>query len=57
MEERHIIICRGVPASGKTSFAKNFIEKNQNYIRVNRDDIRKMIHCTKWNTEREALVK
>jgi predicted kinase len=38
-----ILILVGIPASGKSTFAKDFIEKNPNYIRINRDDIRKMI--------------
>lgn len=40
-----LIICQGVPASGKTTWAKEFISKKQqagdfSWIRVNRDDLR-----------------
>jgi len=40
-----LIICQGVPASGKTTWAKEFISEKQkeedfSYIRVNRDDFR-----------------
>lgn len=42
-ENRKIIICIGIPASGKTSWAKEFVRKNSNWVRVNRDDFRLML--------------
>ena len=38
-----VIILIGLPSSGKTTWAKNFIAKNQNYIRISRDDFRLML--------------
>lgn len=37
-----IIILKGLPASGKTTWAKDFCEKNTDWVRVNRDDLRNM---------------
>lgn len=38
-----ILILVGIPASGKTTYAKHFIEINHKFHRVNRDDIRNML--------------
>lgn len=37
-----IQILVGLPASGKSTYAKNFVLNNSSYIRVNRDDFRSM---------------
>ncbi len=53
--KQKIIILKGLPASGKTTFAKEFCEKNIDYIRVNRDDLRNM--CGKyWVPQREDYI-
>lgn len=38
-----LIICVGISGSGKTTWATNFIKNNSNYVRINRDDIRKVL--------------
>lgn len=38
-----ILILIGIPASGKSTWAKEYVRKNANYVRVNRDDFRKML--------------
>lgn len=40
---RNILVLVGIPASGKSTFSKEFIKTYPNYIRINRDDIRKML--------------
>jgi len=35
-----LIATRGIPASGKTTWAREYCLKNPNTVRVNRDDIR-----------------
>jgi len=53
----NILILIGIPASGKSTFAKEFIEKNLDYIRINRDDIRKMLRNSPMlNPKGEELV-
>lgn len=42
-KELECIICIGVPASGKSTWSKNFLRKNPNYVRINRDDFRFML--------------
>jgi len=37
-----VIICKGLPGSGKTTFAREYCEKNTDWVRINRDDIRRM---------------
>ncbi len=41
METNKILLLVGIPASGKTTYALNFINRNENYVRVNKDDLRK----------------
>lgn len=53
---RKIIICRGIQGSGKTTWAKQWvIEKPNERIRINNDDIRNMLGKY-WVPERESLV-
>lgn len=53
---QQLIICRGLPASGKSTFAKAWVlEDPKNRIRVNRDDIRRMLGPY-WVPSRENLV-
>ena len=42
-KELEVILYIGVPASGKSTMAKEFIKKNPNYVRVSRDDFRYML--------------
>lgn len=50
-----LVICRGIPASGKTTLAKQWLKSDpENRARVNRDDLRKMLnngHFIKGVTE------
>jgi len=40
---RQIILCIGVPASGKSTWSKEHIRRNPDWVRVNRDDYRLML--------------
>lgn len=50
-----IIMLKGLPASGKTTWAKEKINENSNYIRINKDDIRESI-TGKWTSKKEKIV-
>ncbi len=51
-----LIICRGVPASGKSTYSKQWVlEDPEKRVRVNRDDIRNMLGKY-WVPSREKLV-
>lgn len=52
---KKLIICKGLPASGKTTWSKQYVLDNPTYVRVNRDDIRYMLG-TYWMIARERLV-
>lgn len=52
----HIIFTKGLQASGKSTWAKQFVKDNQNYKRVCRDDLRHMLSTYTFNDENEKLV-
>ncbi|PZM90647.1 MAG: 5'-hydroxyl kinase, partial [Actinobacteria bacterium] len=43
-----LILTRGLPASGKTTFARRL---QPSVVRVNRDDLRRMLHGTRLLTQ------
>jgi predicted kinase len=52
-----IIILKGLPASGKSTFAKDLVNKHQcQYKRVNKDDLRAMLDNSKWSRNNEKFV-
>ena len=53
MKKQKVIMLKGLPASGKTAWAKQFVSENPNFIRVNKDDIRKMFGYAR---DKENLV-
>lgn len=48
----------GLPASGKTTFAREFVTKNPNTVRANLDDLRLLLHGpqAKFNKNRERAA-
>jgi predicted kinase len=54
---RKIFITKGLPGSGKSTWAKQYITDHPNTIRVNKDDIRAMLHNGRWSksNEKETL--
>ncbi len=50
-----IIICKGLPGSGKTTWAKQFCEDHTDYVRVNRDELRAM-RGLYWIPGDEAMI-
>jgi predicted kinase len=54
---RKIILTKGLPASGKTTWAKEMVEKNPGqYKRVNKDDLRAMLDNSQWSKGNERFV-
>lgn len=52
-----VIICKGLPASGKTTWAKELQSKEPGkWKRVNKDDLRAMLDNSKWTTKNENMV-
>lgn len=50
------ILC-GLPASGKSSWAREMVRKNPNFKRINRDDIRAMLDDNTFDQNREEFVR
>ena len=54
---QEIIILKGIPASGKSTWAKDMLHKNPGkYKRLNKDDFRGMLDNSKWSPENEKFV-
>lgn len=47
---------RGLPGSGKSWWAKEYQNDNPTYDRVNKDDLRSMLHDGKWSVSNEKVV-
>lgn len=39
-----VLMLKGLPASGKSTYAKELVSKNHNWVRVNKDDLRAMMN-------------
>ena len=51
---RKVVILRGIPGSGKTTYAKELV--SQGFKRVNKDDIRHMINSYSLDNADERLI-
>lgn len=51
-----VILTKGLPASGKSTYAKELL-KTGNWTRVNKDDLRALLHNGKWSRENEKQVE
>lgn len=55
---KKIILCQGLPASGKSQWARSQVEQYPDrYKRINRDDLRRMIDNGKWSRGREQYIR
>lgn len=46
----------GIPASGKSTWAKEQVRKNPKIRRVNKDDLRAMVDAGEWSRDREKTI-
>lgn len=51
-----VYILQGLPASGKTTWAVDFIKNNPNTVRVNKDELRATLFANQWAREKEDFV-
>lgn len=57
IDEKRVYICRGIPASGKSTWSKEFAHRFfKSVVRLSNDDIRRMMGVY-WVPTRETLVK
>lgn len=53
---QRIIFCKGLPASGKSTWSKQFCIENPEFVRLNKDDIREMMGNLPFSREVENVV-
>lgn len=53
----HMIILRGLPGSGKTTWAKEWCAEHPYYKRICRDDLRAMLDDGGYSFENELFIK
>src|SRR5271166_2816339 len=52
-----IEMCVGLPASGKSTYAKAVVAKDpNNWVRVNNDDLRAMMNGSVWSQDYEKMI-
>jgi len=52
-----VLVLSGLPASGKSTFAKELIAKDKSYVRVCRDDLRESMFNYKFSRPNEGAVR
>lgn len=50
-----ILVLQGIPGSGKSTFAREFLQFHPDYVRINRDDLRNM-SGKYWVPKREDYI-
>ena len=55
MNNQEIILLKGLPASGKSTWSKDFIKENPDYIRINKDDLREFFNNPTFSKQTESL--
>lgn len=54
---KHVILCKGLPACGKSTWCQEQIDHNPGkYKRVSKDDLRRMLDNDKWSKGNEKFV-
>ena len=51
-----VLILRGLPASGKSTYAKELVSKDHNWVRVNKDDLRAMMNGGVFSRKLEEQI-
>lgn len=52
---KKLLMLKGLPASGKSTYAKELVQSS-GYTRVNKDDMRAMLHNSRWTKGNEKFV-
>ena len=56
--QRTVILTRGLPGSGKSTWARHAVAAAEGrIIRVNKDDLRAMLHDSRWSEANEVVVE
>ena len=54
--DQKIILMQGIPASGKSTWAKEFCKINPEYVRLNKDTLREQLGGSDWSRKFEDNV-
>lgn len=58
MSYQKVFICRGLPASGKSTWAKEQVRRGQGKVkRINKDDLRAMLDDSKYTGKNEKFIE
>lgn len=52
-----LLMLRGLPASGKSTYAKELVAKSEKWKRVNKDELREMIDGGQWSKKNEKCIQ
>lgn len=55
MNMLEVLVCKGLPSGGKSTYAKKLVA-NGSHVRVNKDDLRALLHSSKFSNENEKMV-
>jgi predicted kinase len=53
---QQVLILRGLPASGKSTWAKQHVASHKDWKRVNKDDLRRMVDGGVWSKRNERTI-
>jgi predicted kinase len=56
LKGQEIIFCKGLPGSGKSTWAKGFCLNNPTFVRINKDDVRIMLGNLPYSKKFEDSV-
>lgn len=56
MNPQKILILQGLPASGKSTWSREFVKNNKDWKRINKDDLRRMLDAGVWSKSNERQV-
>lgn len=57
MTKKKIILYKGLPASGKSTHARNMVDQDSLLRRINRDDLRAMLQTGEWSQNKEKTIR
>lgn len=56
LDQLKIIMLKGLPGSGKSTWAKEFVSKNPGYVRVNKDSLREMMASYRPGKDEDLIL-